>query len=231
MTRPTAGDTTRPTLVIGNKNYSSWSMRPWVLLRALGIDFEEVQLKFDSEAWREGIARWSPSGLVPVLWLDGEPVWDSLAIAEAVAERWSDRGVWPADGRARMLARSLCAEMHSGFRALRSAMPMNIRANHPGKGMSPEVEREIDRIVANWASARERFGGGGEMLFGRVTAADAFYAPVVSRFATYAVKLPPAARRYADAVLALPAVREWSAAALAEPEFYAPDEPYAAAPR
>ena len=221
----------RPTLVIANKNYSSWSMRPWVLLRSLGIDFEEVQLKFDSDAWRENIARRSPSGLVPVLWLDGEPVWDSLAIVETVAERFPEKTVWPRDPRARMVARSICAEMHSGFRALRSAMPMNIRGEHPGKGMSPDVKRDIDRVVANWSGVRERFGQAGELLFGGFTAADAFYAPVVSRFATYAVKLPPVARRYADAVLALPAVREWSASARAETEFYAPDEPYAAAPR
>jgi glutathione S-transferase len=219
----------KPTLVIANKNYSSWSMRPWVLLRSLGIDFDEVQLKFDSQAWKDGIARWSPSGLVPVLWLDGEPIWDSLAIVETLAERWPDKHVWPRDLRARMVARSICAEMHSGFRALRNAMPMNIRGEHPGKGMSPEVERDIDRIVTNWTIARERFGRGGELLFGAFTAADAFYAPVVTRLATYAVKLPPVARRYADAVLALPAVQEWSASARAETEFYAPDEPYAAA--
>jgi glutathione S-transferase len=220
----------KPTLVVANKNYSSWSMRPWVLLRQLGIEFEEVQLKFDSKAWREGIARWSPSGLVPVLWLDGQPIWDSLAIVETVAERWPDKTVWPRDPHARMVARSICAEMHSGFRALRGAMPMNIRSSHPGKGMSPEVERDIGRVAANWAAARERFGQGGEMLFGAFSAADAFYAPVVSRFATHAVSLPAVARRYADAVLALPAVQEWSASARAETEFYAPDEPYATAP-
>jgi glutathione S-transferase len=221
----------KPTLVIANKNYSSWSMRPWVLLRQLGIDFEEVQLKFDSQAWQAGIARWSPTGLVPVLWLDGEPIWDSLAIVETVAERWPEKTVWPRDLRARMVARSICAEMHAGFRALRGAMPMNIRGSHPGMGMSPEVERDIDRIVANWTIARERFGGGGAFLFGGFTAADAFYAPVVSRPATYAVELPLAARKYTDAVLALPAVQEWSASARAETEFYAPDEPYAEPPR
>jgi glutathione S-transferase len=220
----------KPTLVIGNKNYSSWSMRPWLLLRGLGIDFDEVQLKFDSDAWKQNIGRWSPSGLVPVLWLDGAPVWDTLAIVETVAERWPDKQVWPRDPVARMVARSICAEMHSGFRALRGAMPMNIRGEHPGKGMSPEVASDIDRIVANWTLARERFGQGGEMLFGGFTAADAFYAPVVSRFVTYAVKLPAVARRYADAVLALPAVQAWSEAGRAEPEFYAPDEPYATAP-
>ena len=220
----------RPTLVIANKNYSSWSMRPWVLLRGLGIEFDEVQLKFGSDAHRDGIARWSPTGLVPVLWLDGEPVWDTLAIAETVAERWPERRAWPADARARAVARSVCAEMHSGFRALRGAMPMNIRGAYPGKGMNPDVRKDIDRIVAIWTSCRERFGAGGDLLFGGFGIADAYYAPVVTRFVTYAVELPPAARRYADAVLALPAVREWSAAGRAEPEFVAEDEPYAARP-
>jgi glutathione S-transferase len=220
----------RPTLVIANKNYSSWSMRPWVLLRGLGIDFDEVQLKFESAAWRENIARLSPTGLVPVLWLDGEPVWDTLAIAETIAERWPEKLAWPRDARARAVARSVCAEMHSGFRSLRSAMPMNIRGSYPGKGMNPEVRRDIDRIVAIWTSCRARYGQGGEFLFGGFTIADAFYAPVVTRFVTYAVELPPAARRYADAVLRLPAVQEWSAAGRTEPEVVAEDEPYAATP-
>jgi glutathione S-transferase len=125
----------------------------------------------------------------------------------------------------------MCAEFHSGFRALRGAMPVNIRASHPGKGMSPEVARDVDRIVALWTAARERYGRDGELLFGGFTAADAYYAPVASRFVTYAVRLPPAAQAYADAVLALPAVREWGAAARTETEFYAPDEPYAQPPR
>ena len=220
----------RPTLVIANKNYSSWSMRPWVLLRTLGIEFDEVQLKFGSDAHRDGIARWSPTGLVPVLWLDGEPVWDTLAIAETVAERWPARQAWPTDARARAVARSVCAEMHSGFRALRGAMPMNIRGAYPGKGMNPDVRKDIDRVVDIWTACRERFGQGGDLLFGGFSIADAYYAPVVTRFATYAVELPQVARRYADAVLALPAVREWSAAGRAEPEFVAEDEPYAARP-
>jgi glutathione S-transferase len=220
----------RPTLVIANKNYSSWSMRPWVLLRGAGVDFEEVQLKFESEAWRRDIGRWSPTGLLPVLWLDGEPVWDSLAIAETVAERFPDRQVWPRDAVARAHARALCAEMHAGFRSLRASMPMNIRGSHPGKGMTPEARRDIDRIVAIWTASRERFGRGGDLLFGGFTALDAFYAPVVMRFATYAVELPEVARAYADAVQALPAVREWCTAARDETEFYAEDEPYTERP-
>jgi glutathione S-transferase len=218
---------TRPTLVIGNRNYSSWSMRTWVLLRALGIDFEEVQLKFHTEAWRRNIGRWSPSGRVPVLWLDGEAVWDTLAIAETVAERWPEKSVWPRDPRARSLARSICAEMHAGFHALRQAMPMNIRGSYPGRGMGPEVAQDIERIVASWTMCRERFGQGGALLFGAFTAADAFYAPVATRFATYGVRLPDVAGRYVDAALALPAVQEWSAAARAEPEVIAAEEPYA----
>jgi glutathione S-transferase len=220
----------RPTLVIANKNYSSWSMRPWVLLRGLGIDFDEVQLKFGSAAWRENIARLSPTGLVPVLWLEGEPVWDTLAIAETIAERWPEKNAWPREARARAVARAVCAEMHSGFPSLRSAMPMNIRGSYPGKGMNPDVRRDVDRIVAIWASCREHYGQDGPLLFGHFTIADAFYAPVVTRFVTYAVELPVAARRYAGAVLALPAVQEWSAAGRAEPEVVAEDEPYAATP-
>ena len=220
----------KPTLVIANRNYSSWSMRPWVLLRELGIEFDEVQLKFESDAWRREIARWSPTGLVPVLMLDGEPIWDSLAIVEVVAERFPGARVWPRDARARAHARTICAEMHAGFRALRAAMPMNIRGSHPGKGVTPESRRDIDRILAIWTGCRERHGSGGELLFGSFTAADAYFAPVVMRFATYAVELPPVARAYADAVQALPAVREWCEAACAETEFYAEDEPYTERP-
>jgi glutathione S-transferase len=218
---------TKPTLVVGNKNYSSWSLRGWLLLRGFGIDFDEVQLKFHTDGWRENIGRWSPSGRVPVLWLDGEPVWDTLAIAETVAERWPEKDVWPRGARERALARSICAEMHAGFHALREAMPMNIRGSYPGRGMNPEVAKDIDRIAAIWTTCRERHGRGGEFLFGAFTAADAFYAPVATRFATYGVRVPGLARRYVEAVLALPAIQEWSAAARAEPEVIAAEEPYA----
>jgi glutathione S-transferase len=217
----------KPTLVIGNKNYSSWSMRGWLLLRGFDIDFDEVQLKFHTPEWDANIGRWSPSGLVPVLWLDDEPIWDTLAIAETVAERWPDRNVWPRAPRARALARSVCAEMHSSFHALRQAMPMNIRGSYPGRGMNPEVARDIERILGRWTMCRERFGQGGALLFGEFTAADAFYAPVATRFATYGVRLPDVARRYVDKVLGLPAVEEWSASARAEPEVIAAEEPYA----
>ena len=214
-------------LAIANKNYSSWSMRPWVLLTQAGIAFEEIQLKFSDSAKVVGVEPYSPTRQVPVLIVDGEPVWDSLAIGEAVAELFPQKQLWPADARARQIARSICAEMHAGFRNLRGAMPMNIRASLPGKGMSPEVQRDIDRIVEIWESCRARYGEGGELLFGRFTVADAFYAPVATRFLTYAVTLPPAAQRYADALLALPAVRDWMAQARRETEFVRADEPYA----
>ena len=214
-------------LAIANKNYSSWSMRPWVLLTQAGIAFEEIQLKFDEEGRVGGIEPYSPTRQVPVLIVDGEPVWDSLAICEAVAELYPQKNLWPADARARQVARSICAEMHAGFRNLRGAMPVNIRGSHPGKGMSPAVQQDIERIVAIWESCRARFGGGGELLFGQFTIADAFYAPVASRFRTYAVALPPVAGRYAEALLDLSAVREWMAQACRETEVVRADEPYA----
>ena len=214
-------------LVVGNKNYSSWSMRPWVLLREAGIAFEEVQLKFGPDAKPRGIERYPVAGKVPVLIVDGEPVWDTLAICETLAERFPDKQLWPADPPARQVARSICAEMHSGFQALRGAMPMNIRSRHPGKGMTAESRRDIDRIVAIWTSCRERFGKGGALLFGGFSIADAYYAPVVTRFQTYAVSLPATAHAYCDAVLSLAAVREWMEAARRETEFVLADEPYA----
>lgn len=217
------------TLAIGNKNYSSWSMRPWVLLRGREIPFRERLLKFESQDWREHIARLSPSGLVPVLW-EGEPgagfaTWDTLAIAERLHELFPQRGIWPADSRARASARSAAAEMHSGFRALRGAMPMNLRSSHPGKGMNPDVAKDIARITAVWSAAKRPY------LFGEFCAADAFYAPVATRFVTYAVELMGAAKDYQLALLASPAVKAWSADAIKETEFFADDEPYASPPR
>ena len=217
-------------LVIGNKNYSSWSMRPWVLLRQAQIPFEEVQLKFDESDGGlrvAGIEKFSAAGKVPVLMIDGEPVWDSLAIAETVAEMHPEKHLWPDDAVARRVARSACAEMHSGFQAMRSRMPMNIRSRYPGKGLTPESQKDIDRIVALWTECRERFGGAGSLLFGRFSVADAFFAPVVMRFYAYAVKVPRVAQEYCEAVQALAAVREWCDAARRETQFVAEDEPYA----
>jgi glutathione S-transferase len=224
------------TLVIGNKNYSSWSMRPWVLMRQLGIDFTERMLKFNSADWSENIARLSPSRLVPVLWdgVPGEPdsfaVWDTLAIAEFLADRFPDAGVWPADPRARARARSVACEMHAGFRNLRSTMPMNIRSAHPGKGMTEQAARDIERIEGLWADCRRAFGAGGPFLFGAFCAADAMYAPVTQRFATYRPPLTAASLDYCEAVSSAPGVAAWIAEAKMETEFVPEDEPYCAAP-
>ena len=218
------------TLVIGNKNYSSWSMRPWVLLTAIGVPFEEVKLRFHSPEWQARIASLSPSGLVPVLRRGETAVWDTLAILETVNEWYPGRGVWPDDPAARAFARSACAEMHAGFRDLRTHMPMNIRSRHPGKGMTSAVAANIRRIEQLWDEARGRFGGGGEFLFGSFGAADAMYAPVVMRFETYGVATGPVASRYREAMLAVPAVAAWIAGALEETDFVAEDEPYASPP-
>ena len=206
------------TLAIGNKNYSSWSMRPWLALRQAGIAFKEVRIPL---YWPESAAQltaWSPSGLVPALH-DGEiKVWDSLAICEYLNERFPEHGLWPADLLARAVARSVSAEMHAGFGALRQNMSMNIRARYPDQGRTPECLADIARILAIWTDCRARFGRGGDFLFGRFCIADAMYAPVVLRFQTYGVALTGAARAYAEAILALPALREWVADALAETE-------------
>ena len=217
------------TLIIGNKNYSSWSMRPWTLLRGREIPFQERMLKFESQDWRDHVGRLSPSGLVPVLW-EGEPgsgfaTWDTLAIAERLHELYPEREIWPKDGELRARARSAAAEMHSGFRALRGAMPMNIRSRYPGKGMNDGVAKDIDRITAIWSQAT------GPFLFGDFSAADAFYAPVATRFVTYDVTLKGAAREYQRALLESPALKAWSADAVKETEFVAEDEPYATPPR
>ena len=217
------------TLIIGNKNYSSWSMRPWVLLRSREIPFRERMLKFETKEWDAQIGRLSPSGLVPVLW-EGEPgesfaTWDTLAIAERLHELFPGKGIWPADAQQRARARCAAAEMHAGFRALRGAMPMNIRSRYPGKGMNDEVAKDIERISALWAAAR------GPYLFGEFSAADAFYAPVATRFVTYAVELKSAAKDYQQRLLVSPAVTAWSADAVKETEFVVMDEPYATPPR
>ncbi|HXU42659.1 MAG TPA: glutathione S-transferase family protein [Burkholderiales bacterium] len=217
-------------LVIGNKNYSSWSMRPWVLLRQAQIPFEEVQLQFkdvDGGLTVAGIDNYSKAGKVPVLLVDGEAVWDTLAIAETVAELFPEKQLWPADTRARRTARSACAEMHSGFQAMRDRMPMNIKGSHPGKGLTPETRKDIDRVVALWAECREKHGVGGPLLFGKFSIADAFFAPVVMRFRTYGVEVPRAAKDYCAAIESLAAVREWMDAARKEAKFVVADEPYA----
>jgi glutathione S-transferase len=214
-------------LVIANKNYSSWSMRPWLALHAAGIAFEEVMLEFDTPAWETRVPAATPSGRVPVLWVDGVAVWDSLAILETVAELQPEAGLWPRDPVARMRARSLAAEMHSGFTELRTHMPMNIRARHPGKGRTPAVLRDIDRIFAAWDECRSARDRGGDFLFGAFGNVDAMFAPVAMRFVTYEVELPEPAAGYVAALREHPSVRAWVEAALREHAVVAHDEPYA----
>jgi glutathione S-transferase len=195
-------------LVIGNKNYSSWSLRPWLAMKVLGLKFEERRISLYVPGAKEQILQDSPAGKVPVLIDGGTRVWDSLAILEYLAEK-SGR-LWPADAAMRARARSVSAEMHSGFASLRNHMSMNIRKRYPDKGRTPEVLQEIARINAIWSEAK------GPFLFGAFSAADAMYAPVVLRFRTYEVGV--ANRAYYDAVLALPAMQEWIADAERERE-------------
>jgi glutathione S-transferase len=219
-------------LVIGNKNYSSWSMRPWVLMRQLGLAFDEVKLRFDfapDSPFRQAVARFSPAGRVPVLVGEGFAVWDSLAIVEYLHERFPDRGVWPASAQDRARARSLAAEMHAGFGALRSLCPMNIEAALPEVGARlwvehAELRADVARIETMWAQALA--ASGGPFLFGAFSAADAFYAPVCMRLRTYALPLVESTRRYVDRVSSLPGVAAWIEDALAEQDFLDFDEPY-----
>jgi glutathione S-transferase len=204
-----------PILVIGNKNYSSWSLRPWIAMKVLDIPFQELRIPLYGQGASEEIRRYSPTGKVPCLVAGATRVWDSLAILEYLAEA---HPLWPEAPTARAMARSVSAEMHSGFQALREHMSMNVRKRHPGKGRTPGSLADIARVVEIWNECRQLFGGGGDFLFGRFCAADAMYAPVVLRFRTYEVELPLACRAYADAMLALPAMREWIAAAERETE-------------
>jgi len=197
-------------LVIGNKNYSSWSLRPWLALKVFGFEFDERRIPLYGPESKEAILKHSPAGRVPVL-IDGTTtVWDSLAILEYLAEK--NRKLWPVDPADRAKARSISAEMHSGFPSLRSHMSMNVRKHYPGKGRAPEALLEIERIKAIWNECRKPF------LFGPFCAADAMYAPVVLRFRTYEVELPRAGRAYMEAILELPAMQEWIAAAERETE-------------
>lgn len=206
------------TLVIGNKNYSSWSLRPWLAMRQFGIDFNEVRLALYTPASSQQIRQYSPAGKVPVLLDDTLTVWDSLAILEYLAEGFPTLPWLPETKAARAIARSICAEMHSGFPALRHHMPMNCRAKLPGKGITSEVQIDIDRITAIWRECRQTYGAEGAMLFGQFTIADAMFAPVALRFVTYAVPLDNLSQQYVEAILAIPAMQAWLTAAEAESE-------------
>ncbi|EGP46714.1 glutathione S-transferase family protein [Achromobacter insuavis] len=214
------------TLIIGNKNYSSWSLRPWLALRASGVAFTEQKLGLFTEAFARHLETLTPAGLVPVLLAGDLAVWDSLAICEYVAEQHPEARLWPQDARARARARSLAAQMHSGFGALRQALPMNIEAHLPGIDIPEAARQEISRMHAIWQDTRAEFGQGGPFLFGAFSIADAFFAPIVSRFVTYGIAAAGPVRDYMDAVLALPAMQEWMRDARAEATFVEADEPY-----
>jgi glutathione S-transferase len=211
-------------LVIGNKNYSSWSMRPWIAMKVKGIAFDETVIPIYHPGSKEKFLAHSPAGRVPIL-LDGDVrVWESLAILEYLAEKFPDAQLWPRDAAARAYARAIANEMHAGFLPLRRHLPMNMWRPVTKRHLTSEAAANVKRIDQMWSDCRARFGAGGAFLFGAFTAADAMYAPVVSRLHTYAVDVSPAARAYMDAVIALPAWQEWTAAALAEEWVLAEDE-------
>lgn len=230
-------------LTIGNKNYSSWSMRPWVLLKQASIPFEEVMLRFDDflnestyeqSKFKQTLRAITPVGKVPVL-VDGDlAIWDTLAIAEYLAEQFPEKQLWPADTAARARARSICAEMHSGFTALRGNCPMNIEAHLPDIGAliwrdKPGVRADVQRLVDMWSGLLQQHGG--PLLFGGFTVVDAYFAPVCMRLKTYDLPVPPVIASYVDRVCALPGVQAWVADALAEKDFLDFEEPYRLAPQ
>lgn len=205
------------TLVIGNKNYSSWSLRPWLVMRQAGIAFDEKIIALWLNGAREEILSYSPAGKVPILRHGDRVIWESLAICEYLAEYLSGAKLWPEDPAIRAVARAVSHEMHGGFIPLRRAMPMNCRASKPGKGMEDGVADDIARITAIWRDCRDRFGGDGDFLFGEFTIADAMFAPIVSRLTTYGVDTDPVSEDYMNAIQALPAMQAWNDAARTEP--------------
>jgi glutathione S-transferase len=220
-------------LLIGNKNYSSWSMRPWVLLTQFDIPFEEVRVPFESFAadsrFKAAVAERSPAGKVPVLVDDGFAVWDSLAIAEYVAEKFPDKALWPRDARRRARARSVCAEMHSGFGTMRDVFGMNIEASLPEVGArvladNATARADLARMTQLWQEALD--ASGGPFLFGEFSIADAYFAPVVMRMRTYALPVPPDVAAYIERATAAKGTAAWIRGALAEQEFLAFEEPY-----
>ncbi|HEY4210406.1 MAG TPA: glutathione S-transferase family protein [Steroidobacteraceae bacterium] len=199
------------TLIIGNKNYSSWSLRPWMLLKHLGVPFEEILIQLDTPDFKDELEKYGPSGRVPVLKHGSLMIWDSIAICEYVAEIAGDG--WPKDREARAVARAVSAEMHSGFQSLRMEWPMNARARNRHTPITPSLEADIDRVDEIWNDCRRRFGAAGPWLFGTYSIADAMYAPVVLRFKTYGARVSETARWYVATALEDPALQEWVRAA------------------
>jgi len=206
------------TIYVGNRNYASWSLRAWLALKATGAAFEEVVIPILVPGSKETLLKYSPSGKVPALHHGDIVVWDSLAICGYLGDIFPEAGLWPADPAAKAMARSISAEMHSSFMALRREFPMNIRSSFPARDITPEAQADINRVMAIWRQCRNRFGEkNGDFLFGPFTIADAMYAPVVTRFRTYKIDLEREADAYCETVTALPAMQEWAAAARNEP--------------
>jgi glutathione S-transferase len=205
------------TIYIGNKNYSSWSLRGWLMVKQSGIEFDEVVIALDEPTTRETILRHSPSGAVPAIRHADRTVWDSLAIGEYLAELAPQAGLWPADPAIRALARCVSAEMHSGFAAMRQHFPMNMRSTFSDRFPTAAAQADINRIAAIWRDCRRRFGGTGQFLFGEFSIADAMYAPVCSRFRTYKIEMDEVGQAYCDAIWNWPAMQEWLQAARKEP--------------
>lgn len=214
----------KPKLIIGNKNYSSWSLRAWLLLREAGIDFDEHRILLDTESTRAEIAAFCGGRTVPILQLGDLTVWDTLAIAETVAERWPDKKLWPSEPAARAHARSISAEMHSGFAVLRECMPMNCRAMGRRIALPDALTDDIDRVIAIWSACHRDFGGDNGWLFGDFSIADAMFAPVVLRFRTYGINLPESALFYPRRLLQSTVMQEWLAAAETEIEVIGREE-------
>jgi len=205
------------TLVIANRNHSSWSLRPWLALKVAGIPFSEKTILLDRPETRDEIGMVSPSGWIPCLLVGRKPIWDSLAICEYAAETFPDNNLWPADKWARAIARSVTAEMHSGFRSLPGGLRMNITARLPTPDLASEkLGQDVARLLQIWRDCRSEFGRGGPFLFGAFSIADAYFAPIVTRFETYSVPVGPVERAYMDAIWSLDAMQEWKAAAVAE---------------
>lgn len=217
-------------LVIGNKNYSSWSLRPWLTLTHAGIPFEEVPVRLFTPEFAPQVAQYSKARHVPILLDSDLKIWDSLAICEYLAERFPEKNLWPKDAAKRAEARSVCAEMHSGFSPLRVNLPMNIRGSMPTLRWNLAVQRDIDRVIEIWTGLRERNAASGPFLFGEFSIADAFFAPVVTRFHTYQVQLPELAKAYVEHMRSLPAMQAWAAGAGTERDFLVSQEPYRTKP-
>ncbi|MEO1148549.1 MAG: glutathione S-transferase family protein [Cyanobacteria bacterium J06638_22] len=214
----------KPLLIIGNKNYSSWSLRAWLAARKAGMDFEEKRLPLDTPAFFKEIIHYSPTRRVPVLQDKGRVIWDSLAIAEYANDAYAGGTLWPQDAAVRAIARATTAEMHSGFAALRGGMPMNIRASDRRVLQSDALAADIQRVIELWRTCRQEFGSAGSWLFGSFSIADAFYAPVTFRFTTYGVPLDTVEQEYVNHLQSDPDVCAWVAAALEETEVIEAEE-------